>query len=141
MTTYYLITKESLSRRVFTQAPSEGWVHASNGLLTRRGMSNPFGFIHAEENGLKECTQDEAEKACWELLGVRPGKTWDMYNKCYRIDMRDENRNIVVPKPMSELIDKMMFRSAMYGRTCSREEALSSLLKYFNEKGFAIINL
>jgi hypothetical protein len=142
MSNYYLITVKSLESRIYGPAPTDGYVHASNGVEVPKGISNPrFGIINIAENNLKPCTKQQAEMACWDVLGVRPDSSWDIYNRCYRIDMKDMDGNIVTPKPMAELVKNMKFSLGMAGMPCSDEDALNVLHRYFEKNGFSIINV
>ena len=139
---YYLITVKSLATRIYGTAPSDGYVQASNGVEVPKGTSNSiFGMINIAENNLRPCTKEQAEMACWDVLGVRPERSWDIYNGCYRIDMKDKYNNIVTPKPMKDLVENVKLSLGMARRPCSDEDALRILHYYFEKNGFSIINL
>jgi hypothetical protein len=138
---FYQITKEAMDNQTMKKEDIiEGHVYVwpTNGVEANINLPIPYpihkrdgtyrksvGFIDATRYNLKKCTRNEAYDACWQLGGFR--NKWDNYNCCYREDLCDQDGRPVEIVSLENLSYRTHFSK-------------STILKYFQNEGFDVIN-
>ena len=138
--TYYLITQEAMNNQ--TMKIEEGHIYAwpTNGHVYNIGtvplitihnsdgsVKQYIGLIDVTKYELKECSKHEAYDACWKHGKFR--NKWDVFNGCYREDLKDQSGNPVCILPLQKLVENKSPTKVNY------------ILKYWKENGFDIINV
>ena len=88
-------------------------------------LGKSVGLIDVTKFGLLPCTKEEAQEACWKHGGFR--NKWDIYNGCFREDLKDNDNNLVEIRSLEELAKLNNVNKEV-------------LLKYWEKEGYEIIN-
>ena len=133
---WYLITKEAMDNQVYLPDETHIYAWPTNGhqynLPIVQGeevkmilLGKTVGLIDVTTYGLVSCTRDEAWEACWKHGEFR--NKWDLYNNCYREDLKDNDNNLVEIHSLEEMVKIHNVKKEV-------------LLNYWEKEGYEIIN-
>lgn len=133
---YYLITKEAMDNQVYLPDETHVYAWPTNGhqynLPIVQGeevkmilLGKTVGLVDVTSYGLVSSTRDEAREACWKHGGFR--NKWDIYNGCFREDLRDADNNLIEIDPLEHMVKIHNVNEQV-------------LLKYWIDEGYDIIN-